>query len=650
MHTIFKKLTSLVLALLMVITMVPVFTLTARAAVILEATFEFGENGDASHNESSTAMKDGTEYTNNNYTLTIKSPSNVYGDSRDAKGNSALKLGTSKAVGSFSFTVPENISKVVINVAGYKTKTVGINVNGTTATISTLSDNGEYTPIEVDTSSQKTVTFATTTNKRAMIDSIMFYGDSSSSSTCEHTNTKTVAEVPATCTTPGTTAGVKCSDCGVIISGCKEISVIDHIYENGACTMCGKSEPVLPFKIGDTVIFTGSKADGTGTRELTGFADGEKYGTATEYSDTVACTFPIEVVAGYESGTYAFKNGDSYITCNGEKNVNLSATLDAKSSWKVDLDNNKLVIKSCSNDTYCLQYNPGTPRFTTYTSAQQPIKVLVIPVEKWNITLKDDLSVNFYLNLKVNDKVNFIFNEKTVTCDASELTLQADGTYLATVRMAAAQMTDTITIQVEGSSVKKTYSIRQYADAILGSEKYSDATKALVNEMLNYGGMAQAFFGYNTENLANKGITGAGAAPVPENAASDMDKENDSDGCITYYGASLVYRDKIAVRFYFDAVEGQNLIFQAAGKVCKPVLTGGRYMIEVPDICPQDYGTPITVTVTNADGHKATVSYGPMNYIVRMYHKEGATTEMQNLMQALYNYHLAAVEYKAQNP
>ena len=54
--------------------------------------------------------------------------------------------------------------------------------------------------------------------------------------------------------------------------------------------------------------------------------------------------------------------------------------------------------------------------------------------------------------------------------------------------------------------------------------------------------------------------------------------------------------------------------------------------------------------MTNTDGHTATVSYGPMNYIVRMYYKEGATTEMKNLLQALYNYYLAAEAYiKAQN-
>ena len=64
------------------------------------------------------------------------------------------------------------------------------------------------------------------------------------------------------------------------------------------------------------------------------------------------------------------------------------------------------------------------------------------------------------------------------------------------------------------------------------------------------------------------------------------------------------------------------------------------YYIEIADILPQNLEQQITLTITDADGNALTVSYGPMNYIVRM--NEKGSVELQNLLKALYNYHLAA--------
>jgi hypothetical protein len=101
----------------------------------------------------------------------------VYKDCNDAKGNSVLKLGTGSAIGSFSFTVDDNVTEVVIYVAKYKAKSTKINVNGTAYTISTSSDNGEYTAIKIDTTTNKTISFATvSSNSRCHIDSIVFNG------------------------------------------------------------------------------------------------------------------------------------------------------------------------------------------------------------------------------------------------------------------------------------------------------------------------------------------------------------------------------------------------------------------------------------------------------------------------------------------
>jgi hypothetical protein len=75
-----------------------------------------------------------------------------------------------------TFTVPADVDKVVILVAGYKANAAKISVNGgEVQTISTKSDDGDYTAVEVDTTVNKTVTFATVSGGyRCMINAIQF--------------------------------------------------------------------------------------------------------------------------------------------------------------------------------------------------------------------------------------------------------------------------------------------------------------------------------------------------------------------------------------------------------------------------------------------------------------------------------------------
>ena len=139
------------------------------------ATFEFGANGNAAHVDGSNLGTSKT-YTDGNYELSLTAMSSVFGPAYDAKGNSCIKFGTSSKTGSLTFTVPDNVTSVILYVAKYKTNTTKITVNGTNYTLSKNSDNGEYDVIEVDTSETKTVTFATVSGGyRAMMNTIEFW-------------------------------------------------------------------------------------------------------------------------------------------------------------------------------------------------------------------------------------------------------------------------------------------------------------------------------------------------------------------------------------------------------------------------------------------------------------------------------------------
>lgn len=257
----------------------------------------------------------------------------------------------------------------------------------------------------------------------------------------------------------------------------------------------------------------------------------------------------------------------------------------------------------------------------------EEIPVLENPVTGWNITLKDNIGVNFVLDLADGDVVTATVNGNAVDCTVADGKLSID--------VAAAQMMDEIAISVNGLPLANTYSVRKYADTILADVSQSDCHE-LVKNMLVYGGAAQTYFGYNDaeENLADNGIEVTAAVPTGE-AALDV---SGSVSGIQFYGASLVHETKIAVRFYFTgSMEG--LTFSQG----TPIQKGDKYYIEIADICPQDLDQDIVVSVTNGSD-TLTVTYSALDYIIRMYAKGGNSAP---LVQALYGYYLAAEAYTA---
>ena len=149
-------------------------TVTKTTSKVSVATFDFGANGDAEHADGG-ALEESVTYEDNAYSLVLSNNAKVY-TSRDQQGNSCIKLGTSSVVGSFSFEVPEDVTEVIIYVAKYKTYETEVVINGSSTIINTSSNDGEYTPIKIDTTTTKTITFATASSSKArcMINTIEF--------------------------------------------------------------------------------------------------------------------------------------------------------------------------------------------------------------------------------------------------------------------------------------------------------------------------------------------------------------------------------------------------------------------------------------------------------------------------------------------
>lgn len=266
-------------------------------------------------------------------------------------------------------------------------------------------------------------------------------------------------------------------------------------------------------------------------------------------------------------------------------------------------------------------------------------------VKQWNLILGDDIGVNFYAELTEEQAAN-AYAKITVAGDSIEVaatTKNAEGYYVFSVNVAAAQMTEAITVQlyIDGVCVEiGKYTVEGYAQYILADETRSDEVKQLVTDMLNYGGAAQVYFGYNTDALANADLTGAGTEDLPAEAPS-FAMSGAVDG-IRYYGASLVFENRTAVRLYFQTDDISGYSFAYNGTALKATEKGGLYYVEIDDIAPQALAEAITVTVT-AGGQTMSVTYSPVDYMARMAVK--GTDAMKTLVRALYNYYLAAQDY-----
>ena len=292
----------------------------------------------------------------------------------------------------------------------------------------------------------------------------------------------------------------------------------------------------------------------------------------------------------------------------------------------------------------------NTPSGGDYRVYSAPVTITAVEgasVEQWNISLRDDICPNFYLVISECVAENavvrvFVGGSEVDSYNVQDLNKAEDGRYMVSVPVAAAQMADEIKLQIvagEEELFVKTYTVAQYADTVLKNENLNQFHN-LVKAMLNYGAKAQTYFEHNTNNLANAGYEITEPVTVPDQVL-EITQKGSVEG-ISFYGASLVFVDKIAVRYYFrTSNDVTGYTFTANGISYNAVAKDGLYYVEIPGINPQDYQNVIELTVS--DGASAlTVGYSPMHYLTRMYNRDTTKDSLKNLLAAMYGYHLAA--------
>ena len=317
----------------------------------------------------------------------------------------------------------------------------------------------------------------------------------------------------------------------------------------------------------------------------------------------------------------------------------------------------------------------------------------------YSLSLTGNIGVNFYMELSddvVNDEsayMNFTLPNGTTSkvyvkgthedgSTATTDTTVKNGVtyYVFTCEVAAKEMTSDIKAQMIGNDGEKkgkvyTYTVKEYADYILShtsaeGSNYGSATVQLVKGMLNYGGAAQKYFGYKTDQLASDGL--ALTEPVfddtniinfikDEANKTSIINYSDSDK-VTFKSAYLSLNSTTDLCVYVQFAEdvtvkedmfailfGSNEISKNQYEVTK-VNEGNCYKITLHGIKASQLQKKYEFEVNLSETEQSVLKYGATSYAYTV--MSSACDNIDNIeslrevVKALYAYGSCAQEYE----
>lgn len=274
-----------------------------------------------------------------------------------------------------------------------------------------------------------------------------------------------------------------------------------------------------------------------------------------------------------------------------------------------------------------------------------------------SLTLDGDIGVHFYMELDsrllANEHAYMRFTlpngqtQQIPVLDAKTDQVDEGTYYVFTCRVAAKEMTSEITAQICTDTLQGSvysFTVQDYAKYICNnSAEYSTEAAALAEAMLQYGAYAKAYF------------EGTALAPTAAMEVVTADTLSElmpgSSGTlpegITYYGTTLLLESNTVLRHYFRVEPGFD-VSQYAFTGSK----GNYYYIDTAGISVNRFRIPVSVSVTEqtgfqqSSGSKWSLSYSPLYYLRSVLGAENTDPELKHLVQAMYLFHRAALDYE----
>ena len=215
----------------------------------------------------------------------------------------------------------------------------------------------------------------------------------------------------------------------------------------------------------------------------------------------------------------------------------------------------------------------------SYTGPLEPVYADSLRLKSATLTLENSIAINFYVADSVlegwdepfvvfckarYDQSGKITGYVTKVVTDFRLATSSDGTEChvftfpnVSAKEMGSEVTATLYGTRDGTLYKGrtvAYSVLRYATNMLAKTKTAKLRTLLV-DLLNYGAAAQAFFGYNTANPANAGLTatqrGYGTQGKPS-AVSCTSLTDPAEATVTFRRCSLNLEEVIAINFYLN--------------------------------------------------------------------------------------------------
>ena len=277
-----------------------------------------------------------------------------------------------------------------------------------------------------------------------------------------------------------------------------------------------------------------------------------------------------------------------------------------------------------------------------------------------SISLKDEIGVNFYINVPLGTDVSgaevaYTWGEYEGTGTLTE-SEKYKGLYVAQCGVPAACMTDTVemTFTCGEASVTDTYSVVSYATDAAAQYANNAKLKRLLCDMLDYGGASQTYFSYRTDAPASAKIedvddTWTRDAAVTLDDTSTIQNADLSAYGVKFRGAALSVTSQVTVRLFFDvknaevfadtlASNGEEQIFFADYKG-----TDMKYL-EFTDIAAPDIFKSVKLFLYNGQDNNIKCQYSPARYYNSVIGKS-TDANYVSVMTAMYNYSKSAADY-----
>ena len=390
--------------------------------------------------------------------------------------------------------------------------------------------------------------------------------------------------------------------------------------------------------------------------------------------------FTIKAVAGETLGTASFTFNEG--TASSKASV---ATLNKEADVAPSANQVAALAMGGYDATYDLTIDEEAPSEPIYDEAFKPASA--------NVVFESDYTIRFTVKTAVYNKYKNVYlvvekemfdGDTAIDPQIIELTETATVTVNGEERYAyivegfaapeiASEVTATLYGEDENGNVvygkAVNYSLRQYAANQIKSANSSAEFKTMMVDFLNYGAAAQTYFGYNTTDLANNGLTEEQLAlgTVDRELVSALALTDSSSTRAKFSSANLEFESKITIiaitningetytankdTWYAEAKYtnylGEEITLTIPFSDARiGVDASGRTYINVNELAANEMSTPVEFTVYDGDGAAVT---NTLTYSIETYAAgkvNGTNANLAALVKAMMKFGDSARVYR----